>query len=111
MGMGGFGMGMGGMGMGMGGFGYPGYYPSNNYGYNSTSIYVTYFQSLMRVQDLSHVEGKVPQTIREKMNDYESDVFKNSSPELLNIAPTNNGLILGYYLKGRSRYNLVEFKR
>jgi hypothetical protein len=112
-------MGMG-MGMGMGGYypgfydpfysGYPGYYPYGN-SYSSTSIHATYFQSLLLIDDLSHLEGTVPKTMREKINDYEQDVLKKSDPELLNIVPSYNGLIMGYYIKGRSRYNLVEFKR
>jgi hypothetical protein len=115
MGYGGMGMGYGGMGMGgyggMGGMygGYPGYY--NNSGYSSTSIRATYFQSLLKVEDLSHVDGNVPITIREKINDYETEVLKNSNPELLNIRPSYTGLVLGYYVKGRSKYNLIEFRR
>ncbi len=121
----GFGMGMGmGVGMGMGGIGmggypgyydpfysgYPGYYPYGN-SYGTTSIHATYFQSLLRVEDLEHLPGSVPKTMRERINEYEEEVLKKSSPELLNIMPGYNGLILGYYAKGRSRYNLVEFKR
>jgi len=113
-------MGYGGMGMGYGGMGYydpfyyggyPGYYPYGN-SYSSTSIHATYFQSLLLIEDLSHVDGNVPKTMRERINDYEQDVLKKSNPELLNIMPTyNSGLLLGYYAKGHSRYNLVEFKR
>ena len=119
MGMGGMGMGYGGMGMGYGGYpgyydpfysGYPGYYPYGS-GSSTTSIHATYFQSLMRIEDLEHLDGNVPKSMREKINDYEQDVLKKSSPELLNIMPGNTGLVLGYYAKGRSRYNLVEFKR
>jgi hypothetical protein len=110
MGMGYGGMGMGGMGMGMGG--YPGYYPyGGGNGGSSTSIHATYFQSLLRTEDLSHIEGTVPKTIREKVNDYEQDVLRNTSPELFNVIPSYNGLILGYYIKGKSKYILVEFKR
>lgn len=118
----GFGTGIGmGMGMGMGygyypGYydpfysGYPGYYPYGN-SYSSTSIHATYFQSLLNIEDLAHLDGNVPKTMREKINDYEADVLKKSNPELLNIVPSYNGLIMGYYVKGRSRYNLVEFRR
>jgi hypothetical protein len=110
MGMGtGMGMGMGGMGMGYGG--YPGYYPYGGSGYSTTSIRATYFQSLLRIDDLSHIEGNVPKTIREKVSDYEEDVLRGNSPELLNVISSYNGLVLGYYVKGRSRYILVEFKR
>ena len=115
IGMGGMGMGMGGMGMGYGGMGmggYPGYYPyGSNNGGGSTSIRATYFQSLLRAEDLSHTEGNVPKTIRSKVNDYEQEVLKNTNPELFNVIPAYNGLILGYYFKGRSKYMLVEFKR
>jgi hypothetical protein len=112
MGYGGMGMGYGGMGYGgMGGMygGYPGYY--NNSGYSSTSMRATYFQSLLKIEDLSHIDGNVPTTMREKINDYEADVLKNSNPELLNIRPSYTGLVLGYYVKGKSKYNLVEFRR
>ena len=115
---GGIGLGVGiGIGMGSGGFGgfggYPGYYPYGGYGggYTTTSIHVTYFESLLRVDDLSHIPGVIPKTIREKVNDYEDDVLKNNSPELLNFMSSQNGLLLGYYVKGRSKYILVEFKR
>ncbi len=115
IGMGGMGMGMGGMGMGYGGMGmggYPGYYPyGSSSGGSSTSIRATYFQSLLRTEDLSHTEGNVPKTIRSKVNDYEQEVLKNTNPELFNVIPAYNGLILGYYFKGRSKYMLVEFKR
>ncbi|HSZ26249.1 MAG TPA: hypothetical protein VK766_11035 [Cytophagaceae bacterium] len=116
MGMGGMGMGMGGIGigmgsgMGMGGMGYggyPGYYP--NSGNQTTSIRVVYFQTLLRENDMSHVDGNVPVTMREKINDYEAEVLRNRSPDLLNVVPSHNGLLLGYYAKGHSRYNLVEF--
>ena len=116
MGMGyGMGYGMGGMGMGYGmgygGFGgYPGYYPYGGGG-STTSIRATYFQSLLNKEDLSHVSGMVPQTLREKVNDYEVSVLRNTSPELFNVIPSYNGLILGYYIKGRSKYMLIEFKR
>jgi hypothetical protein len=112
----GMGMGMGSIGMGYPGYydpfysGYPGYYPYGN-NYSSTSIHATYFQSLLKIDDLSHLDGNVPKTMREKINDYEEDVLKKSNPELLNIVPSYNGLIMGYYIKGRSRYNLVEFRR
>ncbi len=114
MGYGGMGMGYGGMGMGYGGMGgmyggYPGYY--NNSGYSSTSMRATYFQSLLKIEDLSHIDGNVPTTMREKINDYEADVLKNNNPELLNIRPSYTGLVLGYYVKGKSKYNLVEFRR
>lgn len=109
----GMGMGMGYGGMGMGGFGgFPGYYPYGGSSYSSTSIHASYFQSLLKIDDLSHVDGNVPKTIREKVGDYEIDVLRNNSPELLNVIPTyNKGVVLGYYVKGRSRYMLVEFKR
>ena len=109
----GMGMGYGGMGgMGMGYGGYPGYYPyGGGSGYSTTSIRATYFQSLLRVDDLSHIEGNVPKTIREKINDYEDNVLRDNSPELLNVISSYNGIVLGYYVKGRSKYILVEFNR
>jgi hypothetical protein len=114
MGMGtGMGMGMGGFGYGgMGGYwGYPGYYPYGG-GSSSTSVHATYFQSLLKTDDLSHIEGNVPKTIREKVSDYEMDVLRNNNPEMVNVIPAYNGLlVLGYYIKGKSRYMLVEFKR
>jgi hypothetical protein len=116
------GMGLGGgLGMGYGGYpgfydpfysGYPGYYPyGNGGGYSTTSIRITYFQSLLTIEDLAHIDGNVPKTMREKVNEYEENVLNKSNPELLNVMPAYSGLVLGYYIKGRSRYNLVEFKR
>jgi hypothetical protein len=110
----GSGIGLGGMGIGYGNYGYPGYYPYNNYGFDnssSTSIYVTYFQSLLNIEDLNHVEGIVPQDIREKVSTYQSLELENRDPELFNVTPTYKGLVLGYYIKNKSQYNLVEFVR
>ena len=117
MGMGGMGMGYGGMGMGYGGFGspygyggYPGYYGNNN-NYTSSSVRIIYFQTLLKYEDLSHLDGNVPKTLREKINEYEEKVFKGNEPEILNITPCYNGLVLGYYAKHKHSFQLVEIKR
>jgi hypothetical protein len=114
----GFGMGMGPMMMGYGypmyydPFYYPGYYPYGG-GSTVTSIRSTYFQTLLDIDHLTHIQGNVPKTLREKLNDYEADVFRKNNPELLNVIPTygHKGLVLGYYAKNRSKYILVEFNR
>ncbi len=109
---GGIGIGAGGGGgMGYGGMGgYSGASP-NSAGASTTSITTTYFQSLLSVEDLSPIEGNVPKTIREKVNEYEEGILKNNNPALLTILPIYNGLILGYYAKGKTKYSLVSFKR
>ena len=129
----GIGIGVGvGIGMGSGGFGSMGGYPSYpSSGYTTTSVHVAYFNSMFRVDNLAHIEGVVPKSVREKINDYEMDVLKNNNdallnyvtnynndyffnknnPELYNILSNSNRLILGYYVKGRSKYILAEFRK
>jgi len=128
MGMGGMGMGMGGMGMGYGGYGmggmgyggygmggmgmggmgygYPGYYPSGG----RTKINVVYFKTLLDTTNFSHLEGPVPPTIREKINDYEVQNLKNTSSEFIKISPYNTSTLLGYYTKQR-KFKIVKFSR
>jgi hypothetical protein len=118
MGMGGFG----GVGMGypMGGFGggygwgspgynygYPGYYPSSAYTY----IESTYFYSLVDAMSLEHVELAPPKTLREKLNDYEDQKFKNDMPDLIKVLPLgDNGILMGYYFRSAHKYQLVEIR-
>lgn len=110
MGMGGMGMGgmgMGGMGMGMGGmgYGYPGYYPSSG---GRTRINVVYFKTLLDTASLSHLEGEVPVTLREKINTYENRNLKNTTSDFVRISPYNNSTLLGYYNKQR-KFIVVKF--
>lgn len=121
MGMG-FGTGFGGVGIGssMGGFGggygwgnpgynygYPGYYPSSAYTY----IESTYFYSLVDAISLEHVDLAPPKTLREKLNDYEDQKFKNDMPDLIKVLPLENNVILmGYYFKSAHKYQLVEIR-
>lgn len=115
MGMGG--MGMGGMGYPYGGFsgypgsygynGFPGYYPNQT----STRQRIVYFKSLMEQEKFAHLPGGVPPNMKDKINEYEYRVFKNNVPEVLMIAPySDNSVLLGYYVKGRRKFNIVEFK-
>jgi hypothetical protein len=123
----GIGMG-GGFGMGGGGFGYPspmyggygypgsyyggfpGYYPYSNSG-SSTRMRVVYFKTLLNKKDFKHIEGDIPKTLREKINDYEEGHFKNSSPDNIRITPYSNKLLLGYYQRAKKKYKIVEFKK
>jgi hypothetical protein len=120
MGMG-MGMGMGGFGMGypMGGggyygwgnpgynYGYPGYYPSSAYTY----IESTYFYSLIDAISLEHVDLAPPKTLREKLNDYEDQKFKNDMPDLIKVIPLeDNGILMGYYFRSAHKYQLVEIR-
>ena len=109
-GMGGMGMGYGGMGMGYGGmgYGYPGYYPS---GARSNRINVVYFKTLMDTTDFSHLEGNVPVTVREKINDYETQNLKNTSPDFIKISPYNENTLLAYYTKQHKQFRIVKFQQ
>jgi hypothetical protein len=88
--------------------GYPGYYP----GAYATRIRVTYFKTLLNKETFEHIEGTPPMSLREKVSQYESNVFRKGSPELLLITPNyNQALVMGYYLKNANKYQLVEFGR
>jgi len=117
MGMGGIGIGNPGM-MGMGypyggGLGYPyysgfpGYYP-----YSSVQrVKVVYFKSLLLSSDFSHVEGKIPMTMKDKISDFEDGAFRYGLPDVIRITPYQNNLLMGYYQKGMKRFSLVGFQR
>ncbi|MFN6945954.1 MAG: hypothetical protein ACK4ND_13480 [Cytophagaceae bacterium] len=114
------GMGMGGMGMGMGGggfygaygqgfYGWPGYYPY--YGTANKRIKTVYFKSLMNTPYFDHEEGNVPKSLREKIIDFEQVAFRSNTPEFIRIIPQQDKVLLGYYIKGRKMYKLVEFQK
>lgn len=117
MGMGGVGFGNPGM-MGMGypyggGLGYPyysgfpGYYP-----YSSVQrVRVVYFKSLLSSNDFSHIDGKVPMTMKDKITDYEDGAFRYGLPDVIRITPYQNNLLMGYYQKSMKRFNIVGFQR
>jgi hypothetical protein len=118
MGMGaGFGVGFGmgsGMGYPYGGFagpgsffnGFPGYYP-----YQTTVRQkVVYFKSLLGNSTFEHLEGNVPLTLKDKINQYEYKNFRNGLPEVMRIAPYKESLLFGYYHKPSKKFNLIQFR-
>ena len=101
--------GVGGYGWGMPGYynGYPGYYPNSSYSY----IQTTYFYSLLNTETLEHSMFPPPKTMREKLNEYETQKFKKNSPDLINISPLPGKFILmGYYVRKNHKYQLVEIR-
>jgi hypothetical protein len=115
MGMGmGLGMGystpsVGGYGWGMPGYysGYPGYYPNSSYTYIQTA----YFYSLLNAESLEHSTFPPPKTMREKLNEYETQKFKKNLPDLINISPLpGKFILLGYYARKNHKYQLVEIR-
>jgi hypothetical protein len=124
IGMGGsIGVGVGGGGFGYpsmysGGYGYPGsyyggfpgYYSNSNSG-STTRVQVVYFKTLLNKEDFKHLEGEVPKSLRESIYDYEKVKFKNSPPDNIRITPVNDKLLLGYYLRSKKKYSMVEFKK
>jgi len=113
MGMGGMGGGYGGMGMGMGGmgggYGYPGYYSSGSGG--GSRINIVYFKTLMDTSYCTHVEGNIPMTVRERINDYEMHDMSNVNPEFIKIYPYNTNTLLAYYTKQRKHFKIVKFQQ
>jgi hypothetical protein len=115
-----FGMGFGMPYMGMG-LGYPMYYdpfyagfPGYYYPYVGSSVRsvsATYFQSLLRTDDFSHIEGRIGVSMRERINDFETKVLKGVQPELMNINGNKRVVLLGYYSKSSRTYKVVEFLR
>jgi sulfur relay (sulfurtransferase) DsrF/TusC family protein len=88
-------------------YGYPGYYPSSAYSY----IESTYFYSLIDAISLEHLDLAPPKTLREKLNDYEDQKFKNDMPDLIKVLPLEDNIILmGYYFKSAHKYQLVEIR-
>ncbi len=137
MGMGGMGMGMGGMGMGMGGMGMggmgyggmgmgggmydpygwgsPGYYNgySGYYPYNSTrtTIRTIYFHSMLDTSSYKYEEGIVPITLRERVSNFESNMFKDKKPELVRIVDFRNQIIIGYLLPSKNSFKTYSFDK
>ncbi|WMJ72041.1 hypothetical protein RCC89_02475 [Cytophagaceae bacterium ABcell3] len=89
------------------GFGWPGYYPA--YGHAQKRVRVVYFRSLMGNTYFDHQEGLVPKTLAQKIKDYELGAFRNRTPSHMNIFSLEDRTVLGYYVKGKSMYRLVEF--
>jgi hypothetical protein len=124
MGMG-MGMGMGGMGMGMGNMGYGGY-PYSNYGwgspgyyngyngyypYNSstTTIRTLYFHSMLDTSTFNHEEGIVPISLRERVSNFETGVFKDKKPELIRIVDFKEKILIGYLLPNKNIFQMYSF--
>jgi hypothetical protein len=102
---------------GMGGFpggyssygGFPGYYGGGG-GYG-TKIRMVYFKTLLSDSDFKHLEGNVPKTMRENINDYEASYLNNVNLENIRVSPYSDKVIIGYYIRPQKKYRLVEFKR
>lgn len=88
--------------------GFPGYYsPYNTSNYKSVSA--TYFQSLLSSYDLSHREGRIGVSMRERLSDYQEKVLKKTQPDLFSLVADQNVVLMGYYSKSSRMYKLVEF--
>lgn len=122
MGMGGMNMGMGSGGMGMGGMGYdpygwgsPGYYNgySGYYPYNSsqTTIRTLYFHSMLDTSSFVHEEGIVPISLRERVSNFETVMFKDKKPELVRIVDFKGQIIIGYLLPSKNTFKLFSFDK
>lgn len=124
MGMGGMGMGMGGMGMGMGGSGmgmgydpygyrYPGYYNgySGYYPYNSTTttIRTLYFHSMIDTTSFKQEPGIVPISLRERVSNFETTMFKEKPPELIRIVDFEDKIIIGYLIASSNTFKMYSF--
>lgn len=123
MGMGGVGMGMGNMG-GMGnsmGYGYPnnygwdspGYYNGYNgyYPYNSTAttIRTIYVHSMLDTNTYLHQTGIVPISLRERVSNFETDMFRETKPELIRVIDFKDHIIIGYIIPNRKEYKQYSF--
>lgn len=117
IGMGGMGMGMGGMGGGypMGGYGmgmpgyyggYPGYYPYNSY---TTTIRTVYFHSLLDSASLDHEPGIVPITLRERVSNFQSVMFKDKDPTLIRIVDRKNEILIGFLMPNKTTFRTYSF--
>jgi len=118
MGMGTGGMGMGGMGYGGGmydpyGYGYPGYYNgySGYYPYNSTTttIRTLYFHSMIDTATFTQVPGIVPISLRERVSNFETTMFKGKPPELIRIVDFENRIIIGYVISSKNSFKMYSF--
>lgn len=118
MGMGTGGMGMGGMGYGGGmgdpyGYGYPGYYNgySGYYPYNSTTttIRTLYFHSMIDTASFKQEPGIVPISLRERVSNFETTMFKEKVPELIRIVDFNDKIIIGYLIPASNSFKMYSF--
>lgn len=127
----GFSMGMGmgmGMGFGMGGFGMGGFGMGSPYGFgnpfgygypgafggggNSVRLRIVSFKSLLKDPVYNHVNGNLPRTLSNKINQYMEQRFKNSAPDLYTITSYNEEkLLIGYYSKSKNKFDIVQFYR
>jgi hypothetical protein len=121
MGYGGMGMGGGGMGMGYGnpynnyGWGSPGYYNgySGYYPYNSTAttIRTLYFHSMLDTSSYQYEEGIVPISLRERVSNFESAIFKDKKPTLVRIVDFKRQIIIGYLLPNKNIFKTYSFDK
>ena len=133
MGMGGVGMGMGGMGMGgmgMGGMGYggygggmspynaygwdsPGYYNgySGYYPYNSptTTIRTIYVHTMLDTNTYVHQDGLVPITLRERVSNFELEMFKSQKPEQIRVVNFKDKIVIGYMIPNKKIFKQYSF--
>jgi len=128
MGMGGMGMGMGGMGMGgMGGMGYgggtspynsygwdsPGYYNgySGYYPYNSstTNIRTIYIHTMLNTSTYEHQAGIVPITLRERVSNFETEIFKSQKPEHIRVIDFKDKIVIGYVIPNKKVFKQYSF--
>ncbi|MGN6644975.1 MAG: hypothetical protein ACTHJT_00485 [Cytophaga sp.] len=116
MGYGGMGMGYGGMGgMGMGNYGYgaPGYYNgySGYYPYNSTTttIRTIYFHSMIDSASFQQEPGIVPISLRERVSNFETAMFKDKTPELIRIVDLEDRIIIGYLITAQNTFKTYSF--
>lgn len=126
MGMGGMGMSMGGMGMGMGGMGYgggapyssygwdsPGYYNgySGYYPYNSTAttIRTIYIHTMLNAATYAHQTGIVPITLRERVSNFETEMFKSQKPEYIRVIDFKDKILIGYIIPNKKVFKQYSF--
>jgi len=88
--------------------GFPGYYP---YGGSGSRIRMVYFKTLLSNNDFKHMEGDVPKTMRENINDYEQSFNNNVNFENIRVSSYTDKVIIGYYIRSQKKYRLVEFKK
>ncbi|RZK09829.1 MAG: hypothetical protein EOO43_20905 [Flavobacterium sp.] len=71
---------------------------------------IVYFKSLLGNSNFEHINGSIPSTMKDKINQYEYKYFRNGPPEVMRIVPYNNSLLFAYYHKPSKKFNLVQFK-
>lgn len=120
MGMGGMGMGgmgygggMGGMGYDPYGYGYPGYYNgySGYYPYNSTTttIRTLYFHSMIDTTTFKQEPGIVPISLRERVSNFETTMFKEKLPQLIRIVDFEDRILIGYLIPSSNSFKMYSF--